>query len=64
MIRKAVLSPTDVTFEYDMNLDFDEIDLYPEQGTRDWTEVLDGVFSKTAYPPKLTIYNPIDITKT
>mmetsp|Transcript_19695 Transcript_19695/g.46220 ORF Transcript_19695/g.46220 Transcript_19695/m.46220 type:complete len:556 (+) Transcript_19695:67-1734(+) len=63
VIRKAVLSPTDVTFEYDMNLDFDEIDLYPEQGTRNWTEVLGGVFSKAAYPPRLTIYNPIDIAE-
>jgi hypothetical protein len=59
--RTAVISPTDVTFEYEMNLNFSEFDLYPEGGERYWKDVLKGVFSSTTYQPKLTVYDPIDI---
>jgi len=62
--RTAVISPTDVTFEYEMNMDFKDHDLYPESGLRSWKDVLNGVFSSTAYQPKLTVYHPVNITLT
>jgi hypothetical protein len=62
--RTAVVSPTDVTFEYVLNLNLTEFDLYPEGGERNWKHVLKGVFSSTAYQPKLTVYDPINITTT
>ena len=52
---------TDVTFEYEMNMDFNEYNLYPETGSRSWKKMLKGVFSSTAYRPKLTVYDPVDI---
>eukprot|EP00578_Thalassiosira_sp_NH16_P001134 CAMPEP_0181139710 /NCGR_PEP_ID=MMETSP1071-20121207/34927_1 /TAXON_ID=35127 /ORGANISM="Thalassiosira sp., Strain NH16" /LENGTH=544 /DNA_ID=CAMNT_0023226635 /DNA_START=49 /DNA_END=1686 /DNA_ORIENTATION=+ len=59
--RTAVISATDVTFEYEMNMDFNEYNLYPETGSRSWKKMLKGVFSSTAYRPKLTVYDPVDI---
>mmetsp|Transcript_14915 Transcript_14915/g.24262 ORF Transcript_14915/g.24262 Transcript_14915/m.24262 type:complete len:158 (-) Transcript_14915:279-752(-) len=62
--RTAVISATDVTFEYEMNLDYKDHALYPESGTRRWKDVLEGVFSSMAYGPKLTAYDPVSITST
>ena len=55
---------TDVTFEYKMNKDFSEYNLYEDTGSRSWKNVLKGVFSSTAYQPKLTVYDTVDITLT
>lgn len=60
--RSAVISATDVTFEYELNMNYKDYDLYPDSGSRGWKEVLRGVFSVSAYQPKLTIYDPVDIT--
>ena len=46
---------TDVTFEYEMNKHLNNYNLYP-------TNMLKGIFSTTAYQPKLTVYDPVDIT--
>lgn len=55
---------TDVTFDYEMNLNFEDYDLYPENGPMSWKDKLKGVFSSTAYRPRLTVYDPVDITLT
>mmetsp|Transcript_32859 Transcript_32859/g.60584 ORF Transcript_32859/g.60584 Transcript_32859/m.60584 type:complete len:570 (-) Transcript_32859:51-1760(-) len=59
--RTAVISATDVTFEYKLNKAFKDYDLYPASGHRSWKKMLSGVFSSTAYQPKLTVYDPVDI---
>lgn len=51
---------TDVTFEYEMNMEFKEHNLY---SSKHWKEMLKGVFSRYGlYHPKLTIYDPVNIT--
>lgn len=59
--REAVVSATDVTFEYEMNLNFKDYELYPEDGPRKWQDVLEGVFSRTKYQPRLTVYDPVNV---
>lgn len=57
---------TDVTFEYEMNLNFINYDLYPENNGEDvqWKDILKGVFSTAVYKPKLTVYDPVNIALT
>ena len=57
---------TDVTFEYEMNLNFVNYDLYPENNGEDvqWKDILKGVFSAAVYKPKLTVYDPVNIALT
>ncbi|KAL7551749.1 hypothetical protein ACHAWF_014932 [Thalassiosira exigua] len=62
--RTAVISATDVTFEYEMNMNFKDYPLYPKSGGVQWREVLKGVFSSAMYPPRVTVYDPVKITKT
>ncbi|KAL7541359.1 hypothetical protein ACHAXR_011319 [Thalassiosira sp. AJA248-18] len=62
--RTAVVSATDVTFEYEMNKKFEEYNIYRDGGPRQWKHVVKGVFSATAYQPKLTVYDPVNITLT
>lgn len=63
--RNAVVSATDVTFEYEMNLNFHDYALYPESnGRRHWRHVLKGIFSRVAYPPRITVYDPVNIPTT
>ena len=57
-------SATDVTFEYDMNLNFKDYNLYPKDGPRYWKHLLKGVFSSTAYQTRLTVYDLVDIALT
>lgn len=60
--RTAVVSPTDVTFAYSMNMNFTDHLLYPDgNGHRHWKEILKGVFSASRYQPKLTVYEPVDV---
>lgn len=60
--RSAVISATDVTFEYEMIFDFEVQNLYP---MKHWTDMIKGVFSRYGlYHPKLTIYDPVKITPT
>lgn len=62
--RTAVVSPTDVTFKYEMNLNYKEYELYSEKSgsRRNWKDVVKGVFSSTMYEPKLTVYDPVKIS--
>jgi hypothetical protein len=61
--RTALVSATDVTFEYEMNLNFEEYDLYSGNGeSRQWRHMLKGVFSRVAYQPRITVYDPVTIT--
>ncbi|KAL9186842.1 hypothetical protein ACHAXT_010562 [Thalassiosira profunda] len=60
--RTAVISATDVTFNYEMNYDFKDYNLYTERGRRHWKDALRGVFSSAMYPPRLTVYDPVPIT--
>ena len=57
--RTAVVTATDVTFEYDMNMDFENYDLYTE-GEK-WKDKLKGVFSAVVYKPHLTVYDAVNI---
>lgn len=54
---------TDVTFGYEMNMGFKEYDLYADEEHVNWKKMLKGVFSRTAYQPKLTVYDPVNITR-
>ena len=56
--RTAVISATDVVFDYEHNMDFTD---YPVYSGRSWKDVIDGIFSKEFYEPKLTVYDPVDI---
>ena len=49
---------TDVTFEYEMNMDYHDVDVFGSN----WKDVLEGVFSTVVYEPKLTVYDPVPIT--
>ncbi|KAL7428717.1 hypothetical protein ACHAXH_000878 [Discostella pseudostelligera] len=61
--RTALVSATDVTFEYEMNLNFEEYDLYSGNGeSRQWRHMLKGVFSRVVYQPRITVYDPVTIT--
>ena len=61
--RTAVVSATDVTFKYEMNLDFQDYNLYPESDRRrHWRHMLKGVFTGAVYPPRITAYDPVTIT--
>ena len=44
-----------------MNLNFKDYELYPEDGPRKWQDVLEGVFSRTKYQPRLTVYDPVNV---
>jgi hypothetical protein len=57
--RSAVISATDVTFEYEHNMNFTDVNIYPDGK---WKDVIDGIFSKEFYEPRLTVYDPVDIT--
>ena len=59
----AIATATDVTFGYDMNMDYKDYDLYADEGQNNWKRMLKGVFSRTAYQPKLTVYDPININR-
>ena len=46
--------------EYEMNMKFKEYNLY---SMKNWKEMIKGVFSRYGlYHPKLTIYEPVNIT--
>jgi len=49
---------TDVTFEYEMNMAYHDVDVLGSN----WKDVLKGVFSTVVYQPKLTVYDPVPIT--
>lgn len=57
--RSAVISATDVTFEYEHNMNFTDINIYPDDK---WKDMIAGIFSKEFYQPRLTVYDPVDIT--
>ena len=57
------ISATDVTFGYDMNMGFKEYNLYADEEHVNWKKIIKGVFSRTAYQPKLTVYDPVNITR-
>jgi hypothetical protein len=46
-----------------MNMGFKEYDLYADEEHVNWKKMLKGVFSRTAYQPKLTVYDPVNITR-
>ena len=48
---------TDVTFEYEMNMNYHDVDVFGSN----WKDVLKGVFSAVVYEPKLTVYDPVPI---
>ena len=56
--RTAVISATDVTFEYDHIMNFTEYEVFPNGN---WKEAIEGIFSKEFYEPRLTVYDPVDI---
>lgn len=51
---------TDVTFEYEMNTDYHDVDVFGS----DWKDVIKGVFTTVVYEPKLTVYDPVIIPAT
>lgn len=57
--RSAVISATDVTFEYEHNMNFTDVNIYPDG---EWESVITGIFSRQFYQPRLTVYEPVDIT--
>ena len=57
------MSATDVTFGYELNFDFKENDLNADEEHVNWKKMLKGVFSRTAYEPKPTVYDPVNITR-
>jgi hypothetical protein len=59
--RTSIISATDVTFEYEMNFNYIDYNLY-DHHQNNWKEMLQGVFSGTKYQPKLTVYAPVSIT--
>jgi hypothetical protein len=59
--RSAVISATDVTFEYEHNMDFTDYPIYSD-GIQNWKDVIEGIFSKKFYEPRLTVYDPLGIT--
>ena len=56
--RTAVISATDVVFDYEHNMDFTDYSVY---SGGNWKDVIEGIFSKEFYEPKLTVYDPVDI---
>ena len=46
-----------------MDMNFIEYNLYADKGPNNWKKMLKGVFSRTAYQPKLTVYDPVNITR-
>ncbi|KAL3793768.1 hypothetical protein HJC23_013330 [Cyclotella cryptica] len=56
--RTAVVSATDVTFEYEHNLNFTDYAVYAD---KNWKDVVDSIFSKELYEPRLTVYDPVNI---
>ena len=59
--RRSVLTATDVFFEYKLNEAYKSYPIFSEDGA--WKQELEGVFTKTKYPPKLTVYQPEEITQ-
>jgi len=60
--RRAFLSSTDVFFEHKTLDDVKDFDLYPDSNKDDdWIHNLAGSFSTKAYPPKLIIFDAVDI---
>ncbi len=56
------MTASDVTFEYEMNMEFEEYNLY---SMKHWKDMIKGVFSRYGlYHPKLTIYDSVNITMT
>ena len=58
--RRAVLSNTDVFFQYAVVETYKKHHVYKE---KDWAKYLDGAFSAKVYPPMITVYEPIDIAE-
>jgi hypothetical protein len=58
--RNALISPTEVVFEYSVNDRYLKHDIYDDDG---WRKALEGVFSNAVYEPKMTVYEPTDIAK-
>ena len=59
---RPTTTASDVTFEYEMNMEFEEYNLY---SMKHWKGMIKGVFSRYGlYHPKLTIYDPVNITMT
>ena len=50
-----------MTFEYDMNMNFENYDLYTIEGGENWKDKLKGVFSTVVYKPHLTVYDAVNI---
>ena len=59
----AIATATDVTFGYEINMDYKDYDLYADEEHVNWKKMLEGVFSRTAHQPKLTVYDPVNITR-
>ena len=59
---RPTTTASDVTFEYEMNMEFEEYNLY---SMKHWKGMIKGVFSRYGlYHPKLIIYDPVNITMT
>jgi len=56
--RKAILTSTDVFFEYKMRHDYERHSVWDN-----WKDVVRGTFSTEKYEPLITVYDSIDIAK-
>ena len=59
--RYAILSPTDVFFEYKLNTAYKKHHIY--ENDHEWMKALNKTFSTMMYEPKITVYEPVDISK-
>lgn len=59
--RYAVLTPTDVYFDYELGTNFYKHPLYADE--EELSEALNGTFSTMVYHPHIVVYNPVPISK-
>jgi hypothetical protein len=62
--RRAVLTPTEIYFEYSIVDGKNFLDLVPVYEKEDaFVESLEGIFSITQYEPSIVVYDPIEIAQ-
>jgi hypothetical protein len=59
--RYAVLTPTDVYFDYELDTNFVKYPLYENE--EELSESLNSTFSTMVYKPHIVVYNPVTISK-
>ena len=61
--RRAFLSPTDIAWEHAPLEKFESFSLYHQNENIKWQDALQGVFSTQVYPPRVIVFDPVDIPR-